>query len=75
MYRGAQVAAQYVFVSACALGSLLAGASAVHWVTRPDLSLDLEAAAAKRRAQQQQEAPPSQQQQQQQQLAPQQSKQ
>jgi hypothetical protein len=74
MYRGAQVAAQYVFVSACALGSLLAGASAVHWVTRPDVSLDLEAAAAKRRTQQQQEAPPSQQQQQQQ-LVPQQSKQ
>jgi hypothetical protein len=63
-----------VFVSACALGSLLAGASAVHWVTRPDVSLDLEAAAAKRRTQQQQEAPPSQQQQQQQ-LVPQQSKQ
>ena len=57
MYRGAQVAAQYVFVSACALASLLAGASAVHWVTRPDLSLDLEAAAAKRRAQVQQPPP------------------
>jgi hypothetical protein len=57
MYRGAQVAAQYVLVSACALASLLAGASAVHWATRPDLSLDLEAAAAKRRAQLQQ--PPS----------------
>ena len=57
MYRGAQVAAQYVFVSACALASLLAGASAVHWATRPDLSLDLEAAAAKRRAQLQQQPP------------------